>query len=127
MGTRKHQKHGQLRYKKKNVTIDGLGTCCATASIDVSSGEIFEFNTCACTASCITLSVTGLYDGAKVYLDFDSNVACDALTIQADDGVGDTVLSSGSFDDNARNYIEIHVLKAEKGAAELAVRYATIS
>lgn len=122
---RKYQKHGQKEHVRKTVTLAGTGA--QTATIDLREADHFEFNTDACTATTLTLSVTGLYDGARAILDYDSNVACDTLTIQADDGTGDTILASGTFDDNARNLIEIYVFKDTKDAAELAVRYATIS
>ena len=125
MANRKHVNHGSVRKKKQSLSLAGTGA--QTASFSMRSGEILEVNTDACTATTLTLSLTDLYDGASLIIDYDSNVACDTLTIQADDGVGDTILASGSLDDNARNHIRIDVLKADSGAAEISVIYTTIA
>lgn len=122
---RKFVQHGAKKVEKKAVTLAGTGAQAITLSME--EAELVKIATDPCTATTLTISLSDLYDGARMVLDYDSNVACDTLTIQARAGSGDTILASGTFDDNARSKIEIEVFDATKGAEVVAVTYTTIS
>lgn len=122
---REDSNHGSKRKVKKLISIAGTGA--QTGTIHLSDAELFEFNTAGGSATTLTLTLTGLYDGASAILDYDSAIACDTLTIEGGDGSGDTILIGGSFDDNARNHVRIDVLDATAGAEVISVIYTTIA
>ena len=125
MSRRKYVQHGAKRVIKKAVSLAGTGAQAIDLSMEQS--ELVKIATDPCTATTLTISLTDLYDGAKIVLDYDSNVACDTLTIRARAGSGDLILSSGTFDDNARSRVEIEVFDATKGAEVVSVVFTTLT
>ncbi|HUV85463.1 MAG TPA: hypothetical protein VMV86_07125, partial [Methanosarcinales archaeon] len=79
---RKYSHNGARRKKKKIVSPAGTGT--QTLSIDLRSADLFQITTDACTATAMTIDVTGLYDGAEFRVYYNSLHCCDALVFTFD-------------------------------------------
>lgn len=123
MAKRKYIHHGSKRKKKKKISLSG--TSCQTESFSFHEADLISIATDPCCATALTLNLGDLYDGARLLIDFDSNVACDTLTLTA--SCCQTLLASGSFNDNARMLIEVTVFDSTKDAEVISVVYNTIA
>lgn len=121
MAKRKFVHHGSIRkqFSSKAYVAGDAGA----QTLDVDNVDLVKISTVASACGVqLTLNIAGLYEGQEIYVDFDSNDACDTLTIELN-GTACSVDVVTAITGNQRSLSRVVVLDttdaAEKGSQSL--------
>ena len=121
MARRKFIHHGSKRKAFKSKSY--VAADCGAQALDIGDADLIKIATVA--SSCgvqLTVNLTDIYEGQEVYIDFDSNDACDTLTVELN-GTSSSVDIVTAITANQRSLSRVVVLDtvsgSEKGSQSL--------
>lgn len=114
MAKRKYIHHGSKRkeFESKSYTACDAGA----QSLDISDVDLVKIATVASTGGVqLTLCVVDIYEGQEVLIDWDSNDACDTITVKLN-GTASSVDVATAATANQRNLLRLVVLDTADGS-----------
>lgn len=113
-GRRKYVLHGSKRKVSQSKVYVAADT--GTQNLVVSNVDLIKIATVASSGGAdVKLNITDVYEGQIVYVDFDSNDACDTLVITLN-GTASSVDIVTAITANQRSLSRVVVLDAASGA-----------
>ena len=117
-GRRKFIYHGSRRATSETKTY--VAGDAGAQSFSINNIDLFKIVTVAsCCGVLLALCVSDIYEGQRILIDWDSNDACDTITVTLN-GTASSVDVATSPTANQRNLLELVILDdadaAEKGS-----------
>jgi len=112
MARRKNVHHGSRRKVSKTVSPST-----GTQSVDISDADLIKITTAGGSTTALTINLTDIYEGQEVYIDLDSTIAGDTLTVTLN-GTASSVDVVTAITANQRSLSRVVVLDTTDGSEQ---------